>query len=248
MKKILPFIKEDIEEKGDVGIIRGYGSTFGGDPDSYGDIIKQGAFSESIKANGRGGLGFAMLWQHYADEPMGVWASIVEDSKGLALEGNVEIKSDIGRHRFELLKMGGVKGLSIGFDMPRDDKGRVLDTAIERNAKERTQLLKTINLWEISPVTFAANTNAQITGIKSLEGAKTERELENALRESGLSKSEALYVAKLCRQGLRESGTKSDDIGEIISCIQGTMVKLDTTNNPENELYEALKHVNNMLA
>ena len=32
------------------GIFRGYGSTFGGAPDSYGDIMEKGAFKKSLES------------------------------------------------------------------------------------------------------------------------------------------------------------------------------------------------------
>ena len=67
--KIVPFVKEDLQEN---GIIKGYGSTFGGKPDSYGDIIAHGAFAESIVKKGRGGMGISMLYQHDSTKPLGV--------------------------------------------------------------------------------------------------------------------------------------------------------------------------------
>lgn len=212
-KKVIPFVKEDIEN--DKGIIKGYGSTFGGKPDSYGDIIAPGAFTESIRNNGRGGLGFAMLWQHNSSDPMGTWEKVSENKKGLLVEGPVEIGTDIGLHRFNLIKMGAVKGLSIGFDLPRDKDGKIAEDAIERDEKKRTTLLKRINLWEISPVTFAANTRASITGVKGLKDAKTVRELEHLLRDSGMSRSEAVYIASMCKSGLRDSGA-DDEVKDLL--------------------------------
>ena len=41
---------EDVNEE---GIFKGYGSTFGGAPDSYGDVVVEGAFSESVKNGGK---------------------------------------------------------------------------------------------------------------------------------------------------------------------------------------------------
>jgi len=214
----VPFEKKDIQ---DSGIFTGYGSTFGGKPDSYGDIIAPGAFSDSISKNGRGGMGIAMLYQHNSHEPIGVWKSIAQDKKGLIMEGQLALKTQRGAETYELMKMGALKGLSIGFDMPRGPDGKVDPDAMEVNEKNRTQLLKRINLWEVSPVTFAANTRARVTGVKSLENAKTEREMEMALRESGLSKSEALFLVKLCRSGLRESGG-SNEVQGLLETVKKT--------------------------
>ena len=237
----VPFEKKDIQEN---GIFTGYGSTFGGKPDSYGDIIAPGAFSESIAKNGRGGMGIAMLYQHDHSQPIGVWNSIAQDRKGLVMEGQLALKTQRGAETYELMKMGALKGLSIGFDMPRDpDTGKIADDAIEINEKKKTQLLKRINLWEVSPVTFAANTRASVTGVKSLEEARTERELEKALRDSGLSKREALHVAMLCKPGLRDSGT--GEVREILETLNTVIDDIQVT--AANDILDTLNFVNDML-
>ena len=240
--KVLPFVKEDIKED---GIVKGYGSTFGGKPDSYGDIIVEGAFKDSIESNFRGGLGLPMLWQHNSDEPAGDWKSAFENTKGLFVEGPMEKESDIGRHRYNLLKMGAVKGLSIGFDLPRDKEGRLEDGAVEWDDKKRIRYLKKINLWEVSLVTFAANTRAKITSVKSgLLEAKTERELEKALRDSGLSRSEAVYLASLCKSGLRDSGAE-DEVQSILDTLNRTVEEMKT--DPVSDILNTIKSVNEFL-
>ena len=53
----VPFQKDLVEED---GTFKGYGSVFGGKPDSYGDLIAQGAFKKSLEEGGRNGSGVAM--------------------------------------------------------------------------------------------------------------------------------------------------------------------------------------------
>jgi len=219
---IVPFEKKDIQES---GIFTGYGSTFGGKPDSYGDIIAPGAFSDSITKNGRGGMGIAMLYQHDHTQPIGVWTSIAQDKKGLVMEGQLALKTQRGAETYELMKMGALKGLSIGFDMPRGEDGKIDPDAIEINEKNKTALLKRINLWEVSPVTFAANTRARVTGVKNIIDAVTERELEKALRDSGLSRSEALHIAMLCKTGLRDSGG-SEEVQGLLETVKKTNLEM----------------------
>lgn len=221
--KVLPFVKEDLQEN---GVVKGYGSTFGGKPDSYGDIISMGAFSESIIKKGRGGMGISMLYQHDSDKPLGVWDTIYEDSKGLKMEGRLAIKTQLGMESYELMKMGALKGLSIGFDLPRDKFGKVDPSSYEIDQKTNVRLLKKINLWETSIVTFPANTRARITGVKALLEAKTERELEHALRDSGLSRKEAVYLASLCKSGLRDSGSDSE-VEEILNTLNRTVKEIN---------------------
>ena len=193
-KMLLPFeIKIDAAQSD--GSFEGYGSTFGGAPDSYGDIVIQGAFKDSLKKNGRNGNGIAMLWQHDSKVPVGVWDRMEENSKGLFVQGKVAINTSLGKDVFELAKMGAIKGLSIGYS-PEE---------WEFDAKKQIRYLKKVDLWEISLVTFPANTRATITAVKSLlQNAKNERELEEGLRESGLSSSAAVYIASLLKDKLFE--------------------------------------------
>jgi uncharacterized protein len=93
---------EDITDK---GRFSGYGSTFGGKPDSYGDIIVQGAFKETLERGGRNGNGIGMLWQHRSEEPIGVYESIVENSKGLKVEGQLALEVQRGKEAYILMKM-----------------------------------------------------------------------------------------------------------------------------------------------
>ena len=188
------------------GTFEGYASTFGGNPDSHGDIIAPGAFSETIQHGGRNRNGIAMLWYHNPKEPIGVWESIIEDSKGLKVRGILDLEVQRARELHSLMRKGAIKGLSIGWDWYRSSKGDIKKDSYEivENGVTRTRLLKQLELWEISPVTFPSNKRAKVTRVKSVTSANTEREMEEALRESGLSKNEALYVVKLCRPSLRD--------------------------------------------
>ena len=212
----LPFeIKaEDVQEN---GTFKGYASTFGGKPDSYGDIIVQGAFSDTLAKGGRNGYGVSMLWQHDPKMVPGVWTSLNENNKGLPVEGKLAIGTQLGADARELMKLGAIKGLSIGYDIPKG--------GAEFDDKKKVRYLKRVNLWEISLVTFPANTRAQITNVKSLLEASTEREFEAALRDSGLSKQAALYVVSLCKSSLRDSKMKQASIDKVMSALK--MVNAD---------------------
>lgn len=192
---------EDIQEN---GIFTGYASTFGGKPDSHGDVIRRGAFSSTIIKGGRNGNGIPMLWMHNAEEPIGIWLEIVENDKGLKVVGQLALEVQKGKEAYELLKLGAIKGLSIGWDVPRDSDGNVLDGAIERDEKKRIRYLNKVDLWEISLVSFPSNRRAIITSVKdAIEKATNERELEKALRdECNLSSSASKYVVSLVKDTL----------------------------------------------
>jgi len=196
----------------DDGVFEGYASTFGGEPDSYGDIVMPGAFSKTLAEGGKTGFGVAMLWQHDSRKPLGVWLSLIEDKKGLAVQGQLA-RTQLGQEARELMKMGALKGLSFGYD--------VIDSAREINDDDqRIRYLKELALWEVSPVTFPANTRSNITVVKAIEEASTERELETALREAGLSKKTAQYVVTLCKPSLRESGKADGSLSAVLTALQ----------------------------
>lgn len=185
----------EIRATGDDGTIEGYGSVFGV-VDDYDDTIAQGAFAASLKAHKAAGTMPAMLWQHDADEPIGVWAEMVEDAKGLRVKGRLCLETTCGKEAHALLKMGAINGLSIGFVSKQ--------WAYDRDTEVRT--LTEIDLWEVSLVTFPANEKARITGVKSATDAiQTIRQAEHALRDAGYSADEAkAFIATVKRIALDE--------------------------------------------
>lgn len=165
------------------GVIEGYASTFGGAPDSYGDVIAPGAFTKSLAAHKAAGSLPVMLWSHDASRPVGRWLAMSEDTKGLKVQGLLNLDTEAGREAYAHVKAGDLNGLSIGFRVPPGGRER-------RNG---SALLKEIELLEISLVTLPANGTARITGVKSMQ---TRADLERALRtQCGLSRAAAAKVA-----------------------------------------------------
>lgn len=134
----------------------GYASTFG-NRDLVGDIVERGAFAKTIQERFPKGM-VKVLWQHY--DPMGVPKHMEEDSKGLYVVAKVS-KTNENHDRLQLMKDGVVDRLSIGYD--------VVKREVDDSAKDRTVRLKELKLYEFSPVTFPANEEAVITGVKEME-------------------------------------------------------------------------------
>lgn len=180
-----------IKAAGDDGTVEGYGSVFGV-RDNYDDVIAKGAFIQSLKDHKAAGTMPAMLWQHDADKPIGVWTEMVEDEKGLRIKGQLAMETVKGKEAHALLKMGALNGLSIGF-MSKE-------WAYDRDTEVRT--LTAIDLWEVSLVTFPANEKARVTNVKSAEEMATPKDAEKALRDAGFSKSDATaFVSRVMRMG-----------------------------------------------
>jgi uncharacterized protein len=181
------------------GTFEGYGSVFGV-KDSYDEIVAPGAFAESLAGHKSAGTMPALLWQHRSGEPIGVYTSMTEDNIGLKLTGQLALKTQRGAEAYELLKMGAISGLSIGFQTRED--------AFDRVTGIRT--LKRVDLWETSLVTFPANDAARIQSVKASD--LTIRDAEKALREVGFSQSDAKAILASGYKTL--SGREVDDSGD----------------------------------
>lgn len=162
----------------DDGLIEGYGSVFNV-VDSYDDIIAKGAFLNSIAEHKAAGTMPAMLWQHDSDKPIGIWTEISEDGKGLKLKGQLALETALGKEAHALLKMGALNGLSIGFMSRKSMYDEMTDV----------RTLLEVELWEVSLVTFPANTAARITNVKNVDVNKITsiRQAEKELRDAGFS-------------------------------------------------------------
>lgn len=171
------------------GIFEGYGSVFG-NVDADGDVIEPGAFRKSLQLHQQQKTQPALLWMHDSHHPVGRYLEIREDAQGLYVKGQLILDSSQGRDAYALLKGGAINGLSIGY-VPKD---------WELDKNQKTRRLKAVDLWEISLVTFPANTLARVMTVKSkitTGDIPTLEELEQFLvREGAMSQDEAQIFLK----------------------------------------------------
>ena len=157
------------------GTFFGYGSVFNV-VDSGGDLIRPGAFSESLSRHAENGTRAKLLWQHYHDKPIGSWVEMREDDHGLLCRGKLLIDDvEKAREAYALMKAGELDGLSIGYectewDSVRSDElstkygiGQIGSYAVGQNS---VRVLKTVDLWEVSVVTFPMNEAARVEAVK----------------------------------------------------------------------------------
>lgn len=125
--------------------IFGYASVFNV-KDNEGDIVLPGAFYNSLKQN----RCIKLLWQHKQDSPIGKLNKIYEDTKGLYIEGVIFSNLENTATARKMLLEKVVDSFSIGY------------TVEDQFFNQDTRFLKSINLFEVSIVTFPANPNAKI--------------------------------------------------------------------------------------
>lgn len=206
----------EIKEVGTDGSFAGYGSVFG-NVDSYGEIVAPGAFSASLAAWKDQGRLPPVLWQHRSGEPLGPYIEMREDDRGLFVRGQLLI-DDVPRAKEAraLMKAKAIGGLSIGV-MVRDD-------SYDRVTGVRT--LKQVDLWEVSIVTFPANTAAQVTDVKSaLDRIESLADAERWLRDAaGLSKSGATaLIGRIKSLGRSESDGLDDDLLKSLQRLKSSL-------------------------
>ena len=200
----------EIKAESEKGIFTGYGSIFGNE-DQGSDIMQKGAFSKSLQ--NRPASKVKMLYQHKTDEPIGVFTEIYEDNKGLFVKGQLAMGTQKGREAYELLKMGALDGMSIGFRADPEKQGY-------NENKRGVRTLKEVDLMEISLVTFPMNESALIETVKG--NAKNIREWETILREAGgLSRTEAKIGAKALSESLsqRDAGDDNKQLADLINKV-----------------------------
>jgi len=192
----------DDDEDENKGMFSGYGSIFN-NKDLGNDVMMEGAFAKSIAS--KGAKGVKLLYQHKADEPIGVFDEILEDRKGLKVKGRLAMGTQKGKEVYELMKMGAIDGLSIGYRV--SPKGATYDE------KGKKRMLREVDLMEISAVTFPMNPRARIQAVKG--ESKSVREWESFFRdEGGLSRSESKVAANAVHKALdqREVDNEQTDV------------------------------------
>jgi HK97 family phage prohead protease len=190
--------------------IEGYAATYN-NVDGQGDMILPGAFTASLAKRMP-----KMLCQHDTDCVIGMWRQFADDGTGLKCQGDIAPTED-GNDTYTLLKMGALDSLSIGYT--------VVDAELTTIAGNTVRVLKQLDLWEVSIVTFPANEQAKITGVKNTDGTlMTERQFEEFLRDVGsLSQKEAKCVLSegyraLLKQKHRD-GVPDEKLNSITSLL-----------------------------
>jgi HK97 family phage prohead protease len=166
------------------GFVSGYASVFGGPPDLQGDIMVRGCFKDTIEST----PGWPMLFGHSMSKCCGFWTKAVEDHRGLLMEGQLTMESPEGAAAAAIVRHGSKLklpfGLSIGYAV--NPQGYKVDGDVRK--------LTSVTLHEVSLVPIPACGRARVTRIK--QGSDwTIRDLEQYLRDGGLSKEAAIAIA-----------------------------------------------------
>ena len=205
--------EDDDDKDKKKGMFEGYASIFG-NKDLGNDVIEKGAFMRSLRK--KGAKKVKMLYQHDTKEPIGVFDKVQEDANGLYVKGRLALGTQKGKEVYELMKMGAIDGLSVGYRV--DSKGYDYDS------RKKYRRLKEVSLMEISAGAFPMNPRARISAVKS---EMSVREWEKKLREVGdLSHSESKVAASAVYKALNQRDVEKDaDLLSTISTLTKTLTK-----------------------
>lgn len=196
----------DLKQDGESAKITGYASTFG-NKDSVGDVVVKGAYAQTIKSLRKREKNLPMLYQHDSRMPIGKFDIMKEDDRGLYVEGTILKSIEKGREAVALIENGIIDSMSIGY-IAKD---------FDYDPKKNIRNLKDVDLREVSVVTFPANDQATIAGLKG-DMPKTIREFEEFLRDAGFSREQAKAVASSGFKGIegeRDAGADADLIKKL---------------------------------
>ena len=204
-----PFTVKTVDEE---GTFEGHGAVFEELhptsswrlPPDWQDRIRPGAFAATLADHRKRGTLPAMLYMHERGNVIGAWREMVEDADGLRVKGQVAMsaKAPSGSSLYELLKIGALNAMSIGFRV----------TKSEEDEKKKVREIIEVELGELSIVDIPGIASARVTDVKSFD-PKNIRHLEEALRDRlGMSKREA---KALLAGGFKELSAGRDAGAEV---------------------------------
>lgn len=162
------------------GMLEGYASTWIRKPDSYGDVVKSGAFAKSLEERWNGGKGIPVLWAHKGDDLDAYIgkADADEDEKGLHFVMQFDDTPEAQRVR-QLYRDGRLSKFSFAYDILED--GIVtLDDGVQAHE------LREVDIFEISCVLVPANDDAGVVSVKNDEPEKKSGRRNSAADEAAI--------------------------------------------------------------
>ncbi|MBQ1294571.1 MAG: HK97 family phage prohead protease [Clostridiales bacterium] len=179
----MAYLYKTIEMKADEsGIIEGYFSTYDKEPDSYGDIIEPGAFTETIKKREETGHPFPLCFNHDFSAVIGAVDSVKDTEKGPYIKAHF-LDTQQAQDVRKMLLSGAIYQFSFAYE--------VLERRNPTKEEEKAgifNVLQKLEVFEISVVTVPANQNAVATEVKSAEpetkaGKRNSKADEDVIRQ-----------------------------------------------------------------
>lgn len=209
------------------GFVAGYASKFGG-IDSYDDTIEPQAYDGVVKS----GALPKMLFNHDAwSVPVGRWTSWKVDEIGLYVEGELNLELQQAQDIRKAIEFGSLDGLSVSIRMNAND--------FYYDADGIRHIKNVQKMREISLCTFPADNNARIITFKTAEelaDLKTVRDLEDYLRDAGVSARDAKALISTSKRILTDEAATAKAQRDAAEKAAEQQRKLDRVQQFFNQL------------
>ncbi|MEA1015594.1 HK97 family phage prohead protease [Sphingosinicella sp. LY1275] len=201
-----PFEIKQLNDSGHIeGLLAGFGNV-----DHGGDKLLPGCLTKTLAARS---TPLPMLLHHDQKRPIGAWKEWQERAEGLYVKGALTLAIRDAQEAHALAKDGALTGLSIGWQpkqSSRDSSG--------------ARIVTEADLFEGSLVAIPMNDKTRVSAIKSIHGA---RDIEEMLKEGGLSGRKAMRAASAAWKAINEQDDEAAAEAEMAALIKASISRLN---------------------
>jgi HK97 family phage prohead protease len=133
--------------------------------DSYGDVIRKGAFAKTLDAWQASGLPIPIYYSHRLDDPdmnIGHVVSAAETDVGLQIVGQLDLEMPKAETVHRLFKGGRLSQFSFSYAVPPGGGEVKTDPQTDAEYFELTEL----DLFEVGPTPVGANSETELLAVK----------------------------------------------------------------------------------
>lgn len=190
-----------------------------GNKDSYGDVIRPGAFADTIAEWKASGDSIPVYWSHQMQDPdmnIGWVVDAKESEAGLEVLAQLDTDPDASpkaKQVYRLLKGRRVTQFSFAYD--------VLDGGMVDTEDDSFYELRSLKLHEVGPTPIGANSETELLAVKRAAAAAT-----------GLSASIATKNADVLREVAASAEALTASIKSVLAATDGTEASTTNTEEP----------------
>ena len=192
------------------GQFTAYASTFTRTPDSYGDVVAPGAFTNTLAEWAAKDAPIPLLFGHRMDDPdfnIGHVMTAAEDEHGLLVTAQLDLDNPKAVQTYRLLKGRRIDQMSFSYD--------VLDEAQVEIDGQKANELRELSLYELSVVPLGANRETEILAVKAqadalVAGMKAGRVLAQKHIDSLRSAQEAIGAVIAAAEADQDKASGTD--------------------------------------
>lgn len=197
----------DVKTGGVEGEFTAYASVFDV-KDSYGDVLRKGAFTRTLDEWQQSGNIIPVLYGHDFKDPfsnIGQVTDAIEDDHGLKVTALLDLDNPTAAQVYKLLKQKRLTQMSFAFD--------VVDHTQRKDDGGRYTELTQVKLYEVSVVPIGANQETEILAVKAAQVAQAVDSNRDGLAEalSELSDSASRLAEVLAGHTNEKQVTKDSD-------------------------------------